>query len=74
MEGHSVQINADNYTPVNEDLIITGEVAPVLGTKYDLLTPKDINEMLNEDPTGYDNNFCLNRDGIPEGELVLAGR
>ncbi|XP_021946962.1 galactose mutarotase [Folsomia candida] len=74
LESHMITLYANEYTPVDENLIITGDVTPVQGTKFDLRTPKDINELITNDPSGYDHNFCLNREGVPDGELVLAAR
>ena len=42
VEDHIVMINADRYTPVDENLIPTGEVAPVDGTPFDFRLPKTI--------------------------------
>ena len=64
---HIVQINADNYTPVNESLIPTVELAPVAGTPFDFRSPKVINGGLRSSHPqmvygrGYDHNFVLNR-------------
>lgn len=64
-----VQINADRYTPVNDSLIPTGELAPVAGTPFDFRSPKVINGGLRSSHQqvvygrGYDHNFVLNRKG-----------
>ena len=64
-----VQINADRYTPVNDALIPTGELAPVAGTPFDFRSPKVINGGLRSSHPqvvygrGYDHNFVLNRKG-----------
>ncbi|HQD82844.1 MAG TPA: hypothetical protein PK929_07230, partial [Quisquiliibacterium sp.] len=34
--GHTLQLEADAYTPVDERMLPTGEIAPVDGTPYDL--------------------------------------
>ena len=62
---HSLQINADRYTPVDDTLIPTGKIASVANTVLDFrkLTPigARIRE-LDEKPTiGYDHNYILNR-------------
>lgn len=68
-------LNADNYTPVDDTLVPTGEIKSVAGTVYDLRTNKNLHELLQQFPpgsNGYDNNFCINRN---EGESVrLAAR
>jgi len=75
---HVLQINADNYTPVDSTLIPLGEHAPVGDTPFDFRTPKaigrdmhqqDTNEQLRNG-TGYDHNFVLNHPG--NGEIFLA--
>ncbi len=64
---HIVQINADRYTPVNDALIPTGELAPVEGTPFDFRSPKVVNGGLRSSHQqmvygrGYDHNFILNR-------------
>ncbi|RIJ48575.1 galactose mutarotase [Maribellus luteus] len=64
---HVVQINADNYTPVDAGLIPTGEIAPVEGTPMDFRTPTAIGARINDDfgqlklGNGYDHNWVLNQ-------------
>ena len=65
---HEVEIFADRYTPVDEALIPTGELAPVEGTPFDFRTPRPIGERIDQaDPQlshagGYDHNFVLNQE------------
>ena len=67
--GHQLMINADRYTPVDDTLIPTGELAPVDGTPFDFRQPTAIGERNNADNAqlkagkGYDHNFVLNRKG-----------
>lgn len=68
---HVLMINADYFTPVNDQLIPTGEIQTVKGTPFDFTTPHPIGERINEVPGGYDHNFVLNK---KEGELALAAR
>lgn len=71
---HVAYINASRYTPVNEELIPTGELANVEGTPFDFRTPQVIGARFNElnaVPVGYDHNFVL--DGA-EGERKLAAK
>ena len=63
-------INADNYTPADDNLIPTGEIRPVEGTVFDFRTPKAIGtDFGSGDPElesvggGYDHNWCLNTKG-----------
>jgi aldose 1-epimerase len=66
---HILQINADAYTPVDETLIPTGELAPVEGTPFDFRIPKAIGPGQRSSHEqivlgrGYDHNFVLNRTG-----------
>ncbi len=75
--GHEVQINADRFTPINSDLIPTGELKPVAGTPFDFRALhvigariEDADEQLKL-ARGYDHNFVLNH---PPGQLGLAAR
>jgi aldose 1-epimerase len=74
---HEVTINADRYTPVDDNLIPTGELAPVAGTPFDFRTPTAIGARIDHDNVqlarghGYDHNWVLNRQG--DG-LVFAAR
>lgn len=67
--GHELTINADRFTPVDDGLIPTGELAPVEGTPFDFRTPTTIGARIaNTDVQltrgkGYDHNFVLNRGG-----------
>lgn len=73
--GHEVMINADRYTPVDEGLIPTGELAPVAGTPFDFRSATAIGARIDQDDEqlkrgkGYDHNFVLNGQ---MGELRLA--
>jgi aldose 1-epimerase len=51
---HELQIDADRYTPVDDTLIPTGELAPVEGTPMDFRTPRVIG-----DSFVYDHNWEL---------------
>jgi len=76
--GHSLRIEADRFTPVDAQLIPTGERTPVTGTPFDFreLTPigRRIREGGNEQilfGRGYDHNFVIR--GEP-GTLRPAAR
>ncbi len=70
-----LMINANAYTPVDGDLIPTGELAPVNGTPFDFTTPTAIGERVDADDEqlklagGYDHNWVLNKEG---SEVSLA--
>ena len=67
--GHEVVIHADRYTPIDETLIPTGELAPVEGTPFDFRQAAAIGARIEEDHEqlrfggGYDHNYVLNRGG-----------
>lgn len=71
---HSLMINADRYTPTDENLIPTGEIASVEGTPVDFRQPtpigKRVDELTKTPSEGYDHNFVLNKSG--EGEMSKA--
>jgi aldose 1-epimerase len=56
---HELRIHADRYTPVDDTLIPTGELAKVAGTPFDFTSPHKIGERI-EQAGGYDHNFVLN--------------
>ncbi|MDR2848348.1 MAG: galactose mutarotase [Bacteroidales bacterium] len=56
---HQAIVYADEYTPVDEENIPTGEILPVEGTPYDLRTWTTIGDRIKALPRGYDNNYCL---------------
>lgn len=74
-EDNLLQIKASAYTPVNEVLIPTGEVASVEGTPFDFRTPTAIGARINEDNEqlqnggGYDHNWVLDRDSDADVEF-----
>src|SRR5919204_341840 len=72
--GHEMMIAADQYTPVDDALIPTGEIKPVKGTPLDFTTPHLIGERIGElrgKPGGYDHNFVL-RGGGGKGPALAA--
>jgi len=74
---HEITINADRFTPVDKNLIPTGELRPVKGTPFDFTKPTKIGARIDDNYDqlvlghGYDHNFVINRNG---GGLVLAAR
>jgi aldose 1-epimerase len=65
--GHVLKVYASHYTPVDDNQIPTGKIAPVAGTPIDFTTAKPIGrdiQAMGGDPIGYDHNFALdNQDG-----------
>ena len=72
---HELRINASGYTPVDETLIPTGEIAPVEGTPFDFREPTAIGARIRDNDQqllygqGYDHNWALDREsnGAREG-------
>lgn len=77
---HVLMIDADRYTPVDETLIPTGELAEVEGTPFDFRLPKVIGPGQRSSHEqivlgrGYDHNFVLNREDPEDGVMMLAAR
>jgi len=69
--GHELMLNADDYTPADETLIPTGQIAPVKGTNVDFTKPTAIGARITKVAGGYDHNFVLNN---KKGKLGLAAR
>ncbi len=65
---HALQIMASHYTPVNDELITTGEILPVNGTPFDFRSSKPIGRDIGKLPShgdsavGYDHNWCVDGD------------
>jgi len=71
---HELWLAADHYTPADDQLIPTGEIASVKATPLDFTTPTRIGariDRLEPKPGGYDHNFVLNSHGK---SFVLAAR
>lgn len=65
--GHSLQIAADHYLPVDQDLIPTGSLQPVEGTVFDFRQERLIGEgRIAGAPVPYDHNFCLSPERRPK--------
>ncbi|OAH09805.1 aldose epimerase family protein [Streptomyces jeddahensis] len=61
--GHELRIAASRYTPVDADLIPTGELADVDGTRFDFRAPRKAG-------SGYDHNFVLEKGVTSAAEQV----
>jgi aldose 1-epimerase len=75
---HELMLNASAFTPVDETLIPTGEIAKVQGGPMDFTTPTRIGERIRDGDRqlvigrGYDHNWVLDK---PEpGASSLAAR
>ena len=74
---HLVQIWADRYTEVDEELIPTGNRPSVDGTVFDMRAPRRIGEAFSEPCGGYDHNMILSPTSFKRfygRELGLAAR
>jgi aldose 1-epimerase len=73
---HLLTIPATRYTPINESLIPTGELAHVADTPFDFTAPTLIGERIGEDnlqlqrARGYDHNWVFGE----KGTLKLTAR
>ncbi|MDH4573400.1 aldose epimerase family protein [Salinicola acroporae] len=77
---HELMINASAYTPIDEILIPTGEIADVSGTPFDFREPTAIGARLGQKNTqlayakGYDHNFVLSKSPGQDDTPTLAAR
>ena len=73
---HLLKISASSYTPIDEKLIPTGEIAPVAGTPFDFNSEVAVGQRIRQGNQqlvfgrGYDHNWVLDRS--PGTELQLA--
>ena len=77
---HSLTINADRFTPIDEISIPTGELAPVEGTPFDFTSEKTIGRDIEaehiqlKNGLGYDHNFCIaDYDGTLKTAAIAKG-
>ena len=71
---HELWLASDQYTPADDQLIPTGEIASVHGTPLDFTSPTRVGariDQLKPRPGGYDHNFVINNGGT---SLVPAAR
>lgn len=72
---HSLMVNGDNYTPIRQDSIPTGEICKVDNTPFDLRKSKTVKDIINKEHeqliygNGLDHNYCINGD---DDELKLG--
>lgn len=64
---HTLYLNANAFTPTNEELIPTGQIEKVAGTPLDFTQPTEIGDRIDDTSSeairfgnGYDHNFVLN--------------
>ena len=67
--GHLLEIAADRYTPINSQLIPTGQLQEVENSPFDFRKPTAVGSRIDSDNEqlklagGYDHNFVLNGGG-----------
>jgi aldose 1-epimerase len=70
VDGHTLVVHADDYTPVDATGIPLGDHAPVDGTPFDLRTPMVLGPVLRVDEAqladadGIDHNFVVRGEGL----------
>ncbi len=80
MLNHSVQINADTFTRMDETQIPTGEIRSVADTPFDFRKEKPIGLHIHADDeqirfgSGYDHNWVLNKTGNDPREMTFAAK
>lgn len=77
---HTLTVNADRFTAIDEASIPTGELPQVAGTPFDFTSPKAIGRDIDADHPqikngmGYDHNFCIaDYDGTLKTIAVAIG-
>jgi aldose 1-epimerase len=81
IDDHELQLACSAYTPVDETLIPTGEIAPVTGTPFDFTTAKPIGQDIRNTSSqqivfgrGYDHNFVVDRPSPDDTSLIPIAR
>jgi aldose 1-epimerase len=59
VSAHRLRVDAGEYLPVDADLIPTGEIRPVAGTRFDFRQLRVVGARKANEP--LDHNFCLSR-------------
>ena len=57
--GHELTLVSESYLPVDENLIPTGELAPVENSPMDFRSPMAVGARLEDVPGGYDHCYVL---------------
>jgi len=69
---HRLRIAADSYTPVDAELIPTGQIRPVADTALDFRQTRPVRDTADTVRAVYDNNFCIA--AAPAAEPRFAAR
>jgi len=76
--GHTMWIDAEEFTPCGPTLVPTGERMKVKGTPIDFTTPQVIGDNIESDweqvkmGGGFDNNFCIDHEGLKKVAEVVG--
>jgi aldose 1-epimerase len=79
IDGHRLMLAADNYLPVNDARVPTGEIAPVAGSPFDFREPRSLRTPpRTQHPQfvitqGYDHCWVVDRQARVAGELSANG-
>ncbi len=74
--GQQLKVFADQYTPVDADMVPTGDLAPVAGTPFDFRELRPIGARIRSNEPqmviahGYDHNFVLRKPSGPMPALA----
>jgi aldose 1-epimerase len=77
--GHQVQLNADQYTPIDSTFIPTGRLEAVKGTPFDFTVLKSIGKQIEDknvqlgNGKGYDHNFVLRSHSKTDAVATVIG-
>jgi aldose 1-epimerase len=77
---HTLQINAEKYTPVDTTLIPTGKLESVKGTPFDFRKPETIGKRIDANNAqlkagkGYDHNFVLDGKGMKKAATLTGDK
>ncbi len=69
---HELTIHADRYTPVDDTMIPTGAIDPVVYTDLDFRKPVTVGARIDRVAGGYDHNFVLDRDAKTSSFLAAV--
>jgi len=72
---HILQIRANRYLKIDENLIPTGQILDVHGTPFDFTAPSKIGDRIREVEPGYDHCFVFGHrqdDGLHHVEVTCA--
>jgi aldose 1-epimerase len=69
---HTLEIAADRYLSVDEELIPTGEARSVAWTPYDFQDGRKLRRKTGEEDVIYDHNFCLSDEPREAVEFAAA--